>query len=83
MPGLFKSISKERLGAEDWSIFLTLLIAFGFAVVALHGLASLRVQAVAVGLALAGACLLGGVLLGFLFGIPRSLQSQSGEAGGQ
>src|SRR5262249_13256316 len=66
----------------DWSIFLTLLIAFGFAVVALHGLASLRVQAVAVGLALAGACLLGGVLLGFLFGIPRSLQSQSGDAGG-
>jgi hypothetical protein len=74
-------MSSERFRGENWSILLVLLVSFGFAIVGLHGLASLRVQAVAVGLVLAGACLLAGFLLGFLFGIPRSLQSQSGDVG--
>jgi hypothetical protein len=81
MVGILNWMSSERFRGENWSILLVLLVSFGFAVVGLHGLASLRVQAVAVGLVLAGACLLAGFLLGFLFGIPRSLQSQSGDAG--
>lgn len=78
-------IRKLRFGGSDWSAGILLLIGLGGAAIIafavnLPFVEQGRAKAVIGGLLLAIACLLVGALLGFLFGIPRSLQEQAGTA---
>jgi hypothetical protein len=58
-----------------WLNLVTIGVIAGMVVIGLHGIVSGPPGALFAGIALAGACLLAGALLGFLFGIPRSLQA--------
>ncbi len=69
----------DRLAKDDWSLSLLSVVVIGAVVVACQGWNSERWGGLAAGLTLVGASLLAGVLLGFLFGIPRSLQNQAGD----
>jgi len=76
---LGKGSSQERL--QDWVRVLTWAVVAGFVVVALYALtfrdASVSWGTLAAGgLMLAGASLLVGGVIGFLFGIPRTLQGK-------
>ena len=77
---LLASIRSVRFNGQDWGTSLVLAIIFGFAAVGYYGFSSRNPAHLTTGLLLSGACLLGGVLLGFLFGIPRSLQAEGAAA---
>jgi hypothetical protein len=64
-----------RFGGEDWGRSLVLAIALGLIAVIVPGLVSTSLSHVSTALLLSGACLLGGALIGFLFGVPRWLQA--------
>lgn len=65
--------------AKGWRNLLPISVLIGVVVVGAHGMQSGSSGSPYAGLALAGACLSAGTLFGFLFGIPRSLQSESGQ----
>ena len=80
--GMFR---KFRLGGSDWSVALMILIALGAGAIVAFAMdipfvAPDKAPALVGGILLAIACLLLGALLGFLFGIPRSLQEQAAAA---
>lgn len=79
MGKLLQSVWGVRFGGEDWSVALAIATTLGVLTVGYYGWTSTQPASFSIALGLAGACLLVGVLLGFLFGIPRSLQSQEGE----
>ncbi len=70
--------------AHNWASILFWVIIIGLAVVVFHALTSTlvtsRSAAAALGVMLSGGCLLVGGFLGFLFGVPRSLQKEPGQA---
>jgi hypothetical protein len=71
-----KRIRTVRFTGQDWSTGLSFVIVAGFGVVLYYGAASGDAAALTGAVLLSGAFLLIGVLLGFLFGIPRSLQTE-------
>jgi hypothetical protein len=76
MNDLFAKLRNIRFTGEDWSSCLMTAIALGFAVVTYYGLVS-TVTRLTAALFLGAAALVVGVFLGFLFGIPRSLQTEN------
>jgi hypothetical protein len=78
-------LREVRPQGSDWLSALLLIIAAGFLVVLFYAFlsgetAKLRYSVAAIGFLLSGACLLLGVLVGFLFGIPRFLQGTAGAS---
>jgi hypothetical protein len=65
-----------RVHGQDWAPGLVTAMILGFAVVGFYGWRSGDAGKFVAALLLSGACLLVGVFLGFLFGIPRSLQAE-------
>src|SRR5438552_2791021 len=72
--------SAFKIGGQDWNSILGVAVVVGLAVTIGFGFASGSTSNAAAALMLSGASLVIGVLLGFLFGIPRSLQVESPPA---
>src|SRR5262249_1998786 len=70
---------RRQLAGQDWAPFLFAVLLFGIIFVIAYGFAVGGIAVVGAILLLAGAALLIGMLLGFLFGIPRSLQRDSAD----
>jgi hypothetical protein len=70
-----------KVGGQDWGSTLVFAVTAGFVVIFLYSLGPNFNESdsvhLAIGLLLSGACLLGGVFCGFLFGIPRFLQAEN------
>ena len=73
---IFDKIRSLRVDGGDWASGLALAIVFGLFVVFYYGWQSGSTSNLVAALLMGGACLLVGAFLGFLFGIPRSLQSE-------
>jgi hypothetical protein len=69
-------IRRVRLTGQDWSSSLALAVVVGLLVVAYYGWSVRTPEHLVAAILLSGASLLVGLFLGFLFGIPRSLQSE-------
>jgi hypothetical protein len=71
-----EDLRQLRVRGSDWAAALLVIVIAGILVVVFYSFhASEKHEvAAAVGLLLSGACFLLGALIGFLFGIPRSLQ---------
>ncbi|MGJ5068934.1 hypothetical protein [Bradyrhizobium oligotrophicum] len=65
------------MDGQDWAPGLAAVAVLGFSLVGLYGLKTGDEVTLVVSLLLSGACLLVGIFLGFLFGIPRSLQNDT------
>lgn len=74
---LFYRIRTLRVDGQYWASGLVIATLFGIAAVSFHGWMTGDVSKLVAALLLCGSSLLVGTLLGFLFGIPRSLQSES------
>jgi hypothetical protein len=75
-PGLFARIRTTLFG-QPWALSIVVAIVIALVEIGYYGLSSEKTVAHFIsGLMLCGACLIGGALIGFLFGIPRSLQSE-------
>lgn len=75
-----------QMEAVDYNVAMRRLVylaAAGCLVILFNGFRSTGCGAVIVGLMTAGAALLGGGLLGFLFGVPHTRESASATSGGQ
>ena len=71
---------RDIQGGKDWVFVLTLAIVLGYATVIYYGFQSHKMERLTAALLLTGSALLVGVLIGFLFGIPRSLQGEGAPA---
>ena len=72
----FGAVRAVRFTGQDWSSGLVIAIISGFGVVFYYGWTTGMPEYLASSLLLSGAFLVLGMFMGFLFGIPRSLQSE-------
>ncbi|MDR3475449.1 MAG: hypothetical protein P4M09_27690 [Devosia sp.] len=77
--GIIATLREQRVTGQDWAPVLIGLLGLGVVAVAIYGGRSGWGTAVSA-ILLSQACVLVGMLLGFLFGIPRALQAASPPA---
>lgn len=72
---MLRDVLTVKASGQNWAPALITILVVGLVGVAALGFYRSNSSAAIIGVLLATACLLVGLLLGFLFGIPRSLQS--------